>query len=76
MPRQPKGPRVPEMYRCGNPACERNLLVSGYKARVPEGTAPERVHRVQESGMPPFTLMCTCGHYTVVSEWRDSQRKD
>lgn len=67
-------PRVPEMYRCRNPACERNVLVSGYLATVPKGTAPGRVHSVEESGVLPFTLMCSCGHYTVVSPWR--VRKD
>lgn len=71
MARQPKGPRVPETYRCANPECGHLMLVSGYSVDSPGDTPPERVHHVTETGVLPFTLLCACGHYTVVSPWRE-----
>jgi len=72
MARQPKGPRGPEMYRCATPQCGRNLVVSQYMAGLQEDTQPDRIHRMAESGMVGFTLSRTCGHYTVVSPWREA----
>lgn len=68
MPRQPKRSKIPETYLCAH--CVRRLVVGNYSVTVPKDTPPEGVHRVTEPTMPPFTLTCTCGHYTVVSPWR------
>jgi hypothetical protein len=59
--------RVPEMYRCANPGCGRALVTASYAGGPLSATAPERIHRVTEPILPAFSLICTCGHYTVVS---------
>lgn len=69
MARQPKRPEVPETYLCAY--CVRRLLVDNYSVALPKDVPPERVHQVTEPMMPAFTLGCTCGHYTVVSPWRE-----
>lgn len=74
MSKQPKRPRVPETYECANPQCTRTskLLVDGYRVqRIPPETPSERIHRVVDTGINQFTLLCTCGHFTDVRPWRD-----
>ncbi len=74
MARQSKKPRIPEYYRCRNPQCTRTsaLLVEGYRAQqIPPNTPEERIHRVVESGVYDFTILCSCGHFTQVTPWRN-----
>lgn len=67
----PRRPKTSDSYRCANPACERRLLISGYSVgQILPGVSAERIHRAAESWTPGFTLLCTCGHYTVVTRWR------
>ncbi len=78
MPRKPKRPRVPAVYKCQNPACHRTsaLDTEGYRASVPSGTPADEVHYGSEPSGIEFSLLCaSCGHYTVVSprEWRRSE---
>ena len=60
---------VPEMYRCAN--WQRALRVQGRGGYSVDGPMPDtpqdRIHRVNAPSLPPFTLACTCGHFTVVS---------
>jgi len=72
--RKPKGPHIPEFYRCANSQCTRKtqLLVSGYNVQaIPKDTPEDRIHRVYESNVYPLTIHCTCGHYTDVKPWRE-----
>jgi hypothetical protein len=63
-----KGPNVPEMARCAG--CRRNLLVREYSG-FPGGDVPdERVSwTIVGPGFPTYEMLCTCGHYTVVSRF-------
>lgn len=61
--------RVPTTFDCANPTCGRRLELSKYRTEIyqPPAAAEEegRVHRVTTPIYWPFTLFCTCGHYTV-----------
>lgn len=61
--------RMPEMYKCGG--CGRALLVEGVGGyEMPSGppadTPEDRISRIVDPRTPGFTLLCTCGHWTVV----------
>jgi hypothetical protein len=63
--------RLPDTYRCGNGACGRNLEMHKYQIpNRPPGSAEQegKVHRQKMPDYWSFTLMCTCGHYTVVEQ--------
>jgi hypothetical protein len=68
VPRKRRGNRASEVYHCQNPACGRLLLISGYTvAQVRKDAPAEKIHRVRDPIMAPgVTLLCSCGHYTVV----------
>ncbi len=53
----------PDYYSCGN--CKRDLKVSEYRTSQ---TPDVDVHIHYSPSLYPFTLMCTCGHYTVVTD--------
>jgi hypothetical protein len=62
----------PEMYKCGNPKCERTtpLAVRQYQTDLPQDADPGAVHFATEPDMGGFTLLCSaCGHYTVVGRF-------
>lgn len=68
MPKKPKHPKNPVAYNCANPACGRSLVLSGYGGLHPREDTPEdHIHRIVSFDIPGFTLLCTCGHYTVVA---------
>lgn len=57
---------VPEFYECAG--CGRNLEVDRYSVGLPIGdVAEEKIYRVLRPNLSRFVLLCTCGHYTVVS---------
>jgi predicted RNA-binding Zn-ribbon protein involved in translation (DUF1610 family) len=65
----PRKEKTPATYLCAH--CGRRLLIDTYRVDVIAPDAePERIHRQQESWTAGFTLLCTCGHYTVVTRWR------
>jgi hypothetical protein len=54
-------------YKCANPACPRWLGVKDYLESHPGPEVPaEEIHNVVDTSVPPITLLCSCGHYTVV----------
>ncbi len=59
--------RVPSVYLCANPACGRRLETSRYLAELPVDAVADRVLSVWEPNLPAFTILCTCGCFTVVS---------
>lgn len=60
-------PKLPETYPCGG--CKRDLNVMDYKDIYPDDTVPtEKIHRHYNSHIMSFSMMCTCGHYTIV-DW-------
>ncbi len=61
---------VPNYYTCGN--CKRDLKVRDYQTSQTPDMELERdsIHIHFSPNMYPFTLMCTCGHYTVVTDVR------
>lgn len=58
----------PEFYNCGN--CKRDLKVSDYRSSQTPTRLTEKddVHVHYSPNYYPFTLMCTCGHLTVVTD--------
>jgi hypothetical protein len=68
--------RMPEMYKCGG--CGRALLVEGVGGyEMPSGppvdTPEDRISRIIDPRTPGFTLLCTCGHWTVVDPRSEEQ---
>ena len=61
--------RVPVVYGCANRECGRRLVVASHLADRPAGFPADRVHLVADTTVLPFTMQCSCGHYTVVSSW-------
>jgi hypothetical protein len=57
----------PERYVCANPKCERTLLPAYDSRPILPLTRPERIHRVVDPTVTGFTVLCGCGHYTVVA---------
>jgi hypothetical protein len=60
------------MFKCANPECTRTtpLEIDSHRADVPDGTAPDRVHRTSD-GNSEFSISCPqCGHFTVVTPYR------
>jgi len=72
MAKKSMGPKVPEHYECANPSCRRTLQTRYYMMDRVGNAVPEEVHQVFAPNLPLFTLMCTCGHYTVVKPWREN----
>lgn len=66
----------PDFYACGN--CKRDLKVSEYRTRQTPDVESEEddVHIHYSPNYYPFTLMCTCGHYTVVTDVRQNKRQN
>jgi hypothetical protein len=72
--RGPKPGHVRDMYECANPGCNRRLETEKYSVSVPSsGVAADRIHPVLEPSLPAFTLLCTCGHFTVVTPARPAR---
>ena len=63
-----KRPTNPVSYKCANPKCTRTLIVSSYSPSYPSADTPdERVHRISDSSIPGFSMLCTCGNFTIVA---------
>jgi hypothetical protein len=65
----------PEHYPCKNPKCERStpLDLKSYGMDLGSDVPEDRIHRVSESHMPGFVLLCPqCAHYTVVTRYREA----
>lgn len=71
MARSKRSPRMPNSYKCANPACPRTtwLRMENHRTNYPDKSVEaERVHRVYDPSVPAgFALLCTCGHYSLVS---------
>lgn len=63
---------TPDYYPCGN--CGRDLKVSEYSSYCSPDIKAKRsdVHVHYSPNYYPFTLMCTCGNYTVVTDVKPS----
>ncbi len=62
----------PERYLCANPKCKRTLLPAYDNQPILPFTRPERIHRVVDPTVTGFTVLCGCGHYTVVGPNEES----
>ena len=56
--------KVPTVVECGN--CFRALEVEKYEETLDEDVPDDKIHRRSTEG-PPFTVLCTCGHFTSFS---------
>ena len=58
--------KTPQFYDCSN--CKRTLAVERYKAQARPDPKHETVQVHYSPNYLPFTLMCTCGYYTVITD--------
>lgn len=60
-----KRPKTPKIFKCAH--CGRALEIAKYSGACPATDTPtERVHVVKSSALASLTMLCTCGHYTIV----------
>jgi|JI8StandDraft_1071087.scaffolds.fasta_scaffold376738_2 hypothetical protein len=55
-----------EYVDCGNPACQRTLKREDYDGFYPKPNTPkDHIHRWENRQCYDYSVLCTCGHYTI-----------
>lgn len=57
--------KMPDVVECAG--CHRRLDPSVYRLPLNKEWPEEKVTRLTEPAYPHFSVLCTCGHYTVFS---------
>jgi hypothetical protein len=60
-----KDTTISEIVKCMNPECTRVIVTRSSRGWAGLDVPSDRIHKIYNPGSLPFSVGCSCGHYTI-----------
>ena len=57
--------KITEVVKCMNPYCTRVIVTQSSRSWAGPDVPSDKIHKIYNPNSPPFSVGCSCGHYTM-----------